>query len=81
MLYTEFKSKVQEKIYSDEQINAFCDFNGDNWKKGFIISTFVLIGVVVLLVVLLVIGIIRRKKSVNVLVGEISPEPLVDNHV
>ena len=81
ILYTQFKSKVQEKIYSDEQINAFCDFNGDNWKKGFIISTFVLIGVVVLLVVLLVIGIIRRKKSVNVLVGEISPEPLVDNHV
>lgn len=79
--YDDFKSKIQAKIYTDEQINDFCDFNGDNWKKGFIISTFILVGVVVLLIVLLVIGIMRRKKSVNAMVSEISPEPLVDNHV
>ena len=70
-------SKVSNKtrifLEGYDEINDYCDFNGQNWKKSFIISTYVLGGVVVLLGVLVVILCIKKRSRIEPMIDNVSP--------
>ena len=71
--FENFKERILKNILSDDEINDYCDFNGQNWKKSFIISTYVLGGVVVLLGVLVVILCIKKRSRVEPMIDKVSP--------
>ena len=71
--FEDFKKGILKNILSDDEINDYCDFNGQNWKKSFIISTYVLAGVVVLLGVLVVILCIKKRSRIEPMIDNVSP--------
>ena len=63
MEYNTFKSKILETIWTQDEINEFCDEVKFNY---WIISTFVLAGAVLILILLIIYAYIKNKKKNNV---------------
>ena len=63
MEYNTFKSKILETIWTQDEINEFCDEVKFNY---WIISTFVLAGAVLILILLIIYAYIKNEKKNNV---------------
>ena len=61
MEYSTFKSKILETIWTQDEINDFCDEISS--FTYFMISTYILAGVVAILIALSIYGFVKRKKS------------------
>lgn len=71
--FDNFKEGILKTILSDDEINEYCAFNDKNQKNLFIIPTYVLGGVVVILGILVIVLWIKKRNRSEPIIDKVSP--------